>query len=195
MNSPFKGLYDRTVTTEDGLKAAKIVHEIAKKSKVNVAICGGLAMHIYGFTRATKDIDLVGDGIVELPVLKDLTFGGKALSVTIDDKEIEVDLIIRNDDKKEFYDLALVESLEIENGLKIVSPEWLVILKHLAGRGKDHMDCVWLLRQDRLVDRNLVKMKLKQVMGKYSFWAIQDLESVMLESDLMKGRDEMNDVE
>lgn len=53
--------------------------------------------------------------------------------------------------------MALADALEIENGIRIVSPEWLVILKHLSGRPKDQLDLIWLLQESDLVNREQVK--------------------------------------
>jgi hypothetical protein len=69
----------------------------------------------------------------------------------------------------------------------------MVVLKHLAGRGKDHLDCVWLLRQDGLVDRAALIALLRSALGRHAFWAIKDMENLMLEADLMRARDEKHD--
>lgn len=192
MNSPFAN-HGNAINTQEALKAAKIALESAKRVKVDSAICGGLAMHLYGFTRATKDIDFIASGNLDLPIDKKLSFGGLAYKVLIDGIAYEIDWIVRDDEKAEMYEHALKNRIFTDQGLPIVSPDWLVILKRLAGRGKDHMDCVWLLRQDGLVDRKAVVSNLKVVMGKYAYWAIQDLESVMMEADLMKAKDENGD--
>ncbi len=74
--------------------------------------------------------------------------------------------------------------------LKIVSPEWLVILKQLAGRGKDELDVLWLLRREGLVDREKVKELVRQVFGRFAFVLIEDLEANFLYADVMKAKDE-----
>ena len=150
-------------------------------------------MHLYGFTRATKDIDVVSDGELDIRPNKPLSFGGQSYSIKILNTEIELDWIVRNDELAEIYQSALNDRIFNEIGLPVISPEWLTIIKHLAGRGKDHMDCVWLLRQDNLVNRTLMIEKIKMVMGKHAYWAIKDIESLILEADLMRARDEKND--
>jgi hypothetical protein len=192
MNSPFDNA-GNAISTEDAIKAAEFAYALAKEKKVESAICGGLAMHLYGFTRATKDIDFIADGELELPVDKKLSFGGLAYKVELGGKQFEIDWIIRSDDKAELYQKALLNKIYTDKGLPILSPEWLVVIKHIAGRGKDHMDCVWLLRKDGLVDRKLIEKHLKDVMGKYAYWAIQDLNSLMLEADLLRAKDEAAD--
>ncbi len=56
-----------------------------------------------------------------------------------------VDWIVRNDRARKFYEQALKESNELF-GVPIVTPEWLVILKYIAGRFKDQQDAVFLLK-------------------------------------------------
>jgi hypothetical protein len=47
----------------------------------------------------------------------------------------------------------------------MVTPEWLVILKLNAGRQKDYDDIVFLLKQQKLVDRPAVKQKVVATAG------------------------------
>jgi hypothetical protein len=192
MNSPFRN-FGPVINTDEGIKAARIAINLANEQGIICAICGGLSMHLYGFTRATKDIDVIADRELDLNAEKKLSFGGNAYLLKIDNTEIELDWIIRDDELSELYQAALTARIFTDDGLPIVSPEWLVILKHLAGRGKDHMDCVWLLRQDGLVNRELTLDHVKKIMGKHAYWAIKDLESLILEADLMKARDLKND--
>ena len=51
------------------------------------------------------------------------------------------------------------------NGLRVVTPEWLVILKFNAGRQKDLDDIVFLLKQPKTVDRPTVKRKVVETAG------------------------------
>jgi hypothetical protein len=193
MNSPNIS-NNKAINTDEAIKAAKFVLSIAKNEGVKSAICGGLAMHLYGFTRATKDIDFVASGKISIEFYRELSFGGLAYKCELDGKEYEIDWILRNDEQRYLYDGALNDLVLIgDDSLPIVSPEWMVIIKHVAGRGKDHMDCVWLLRQDGLVDREKLFGIIKKIMGPHAFWAIKDLESVILEADLMRARDENND--
>jgi hypothetical protein len=59
----------------------------------------------------------------------------------------------------------LQEAIQLSDGLRIVTPEWLVILKFNAGRQKDLDDIVFLLRQSKLVDRPTVKRKVVETAG------------------------------
>jgi hypothetical protein len=179
---------------EDGLAAAKIVSLAAAEAKSKVAICGGLALHIFGFTRSTKDVDLLGEKPLSFKELKKLNFGGIAYEVLVDGTAIEVDLIIRSDEIQELYQQAL-DTAKVNKtiGLRVVSPEFMVILKYLAGRGKDQIDLMWLLREDSLVDRTKVKAIISKQMGKHSYWALRDLDQLFLEADLLKARDQISE--
>ncbi len=139
------------ISTEQGLAAASEVLRLAIEHDVDCALCGGIAMQIYGFTRATRDVDFVASELLPLQRKRRLNFGGEAYGIKVGKKEIEIDWIVRDDDKREVYESALEDSVVIEpEGLPIITPEWMVILKHLAGRGKDHLDLLWLLRQPEL---------------------------------------------
>jgi len=73
-------------------------------------------------------------------------------------------LDLRRDKYKTIYNQALTDSAELK-GWKILTPEWLVILKYIAGRGKDRLDLLWLLQQKDLVNRRKVKNNLVKPLG------------------------------
>jgi len=180
-----------SISTEEGLDIANKMVKTAEENRVNCALCGGLAMHVYGFTRATVDVDFIAAARLPLRAARDLEKGGEAYNVQSDEQtEIEVDWIVRDDDKKEVYDAALAGATSTENGLPIITPEWMVILKYLAGRGKDQIDLMWLLREEGLVDRELVKQHVSDLFGRYAFWPLADMENLFLEADVMKARDQ-----
>jgi hypothetical protein len=181
----------QSISTEEGLDIASKVVSRAEENNVKCALCGGLAMHVYGFTRATVDVDFIAAARLPLPATKELEMGGEAYTVqTGGEKEIEVDWIVRADDKKEVYEAALAGATSTEDGLPIITPEWMVILKYLAGRGKDQIDLLWLLREERLVDRELVKQHISSLFGRYAFWPLADVDNLFLEADVMKARDQ-----
>lgn len=180
-----------SISTEEGLDIANKMVRTAEENRVNCALCGGLAMHVYGFTRATVDVDFIAAARLPLPAARELEMGGEAYTVQSDEaKEIEVAWIIRADDKKEVYEAALAGATSTEDGLPIITPEWMVILKYLAGRGKDQIDLMWLLREEGLVDRELVKEHITVLFGRHAFWPLADMENLFLEADVMKARDQ-----
>jgi hypothetical protein len=160
-----KNMSAKIVSTATGLKAVEKLKEIAKREGVKFAVIGGLAMHLYGFDRATKDVDFIAERRLSLEVKRYLTFGGERYEIEVEGEKIPVDWIIRRDQYKEFYKLAFAESEELSRGFRIITPEWLVILKYIAGRPKDEIDLLWLLQQPGLVKRRLVRKKIMQVVG------------------------------
>jgi hypothetical protein len=182
------------ISTEQGVAAALEVLRLAIEQDIECALCGGIAMQIYGFTRATRDVDFLASELLPLARTRRLNFGGEAYTINVGRKEIEVDWIVRDDEKQDVYEAALADAVTIEpEGLPIITPEWMVILKNFAGRGKDHLDLLWLLRQDDLVDRKLVERHIKKLFGRFAFAVLGDLQSLYLEADLMHARDELGE--
>jgi hypothetical protein len=180
----------RAISTEEGIAAATEALKIARKNGVECALCGGLAMQLYGFTRATRDVDFIASNLLPLKKNKTLTFGGEGYAIKVGGKKIPLNWIVRDDEKQEIYEAALKEAIETPDKIPIVSPEWLVVMKQLAGRGKDHLDLLWLLREDNLVDRKEVERLVKSLLGRYAYLLLNDLKAVYLEADLMRARDE-----
>lgn len=184
-----------TVTTETGVEAGLKLAGIANRAEIRWAFAGGIAMHIYGYVRATSDVDMIGSELLGLESKKKLSFGGESYLVEVGERVITVDWIVRNDEHAEFYMTALAEALEIKSGLRIIAPEWLVIIKHLAGRPKDQLDLIWLLQADELVNRQKVVANIKKVLGKYASYLIQDLQSEFDYADLLRMRGERSKYE
>lgn len=159
-----KNLAKQTVSTETGLLVAEKLKKIAVRESVDFAIAGGLAMHLYGFVRATMDVDFVASQKISLEPIRQLTFGGERYKVEIDGREIDADWIVRRDKYAEIYRAALNDATEID-GQKIISPEWMVVMKYAAGRGKDQLDLLWLLQQKGLVNRKKIFQKLRNLLG------------------------------
>jgi hypothetical protein len=79
-------------------------------------------------------------------------------------------MIVRNDQARRFYEKALADSYVLPNGIPIVTPEWMVILKYIAGRFRDQEDTVFLLKQKTLTDRKLIRRNIIDNFGPES-WA------------------------
>ncbi|MGH9800363.1 MAG: hypothetical protein ACRD82_08365 [Blastocatellia bacterium] len=182
-----------SITTEDGVAAAETVTKMAQERGIDCALAGGVAMHLYGFTRATTDVDMVASGTLDLETDRKLSFGGETYTIEVGARKIAVDWIVRDDEVAEIYSAALVDAKEMTNGVKLISPEWLTIIKKLADRGKDQIDLLWLLRRPGLVDRKLVEQHIRKIFGKGAYWPLRDLESVYLEADLLKAKDERDE--
>ena len=179
-----------TVSTDVGIKAGLTLAELAEKAAIDWAFAGGIAMHIYGFDRATSDVDIISNDVLNLESTKNLSFGGESYQVEIGEKLITVDWIVRNDEFAKFYFPALAEAVKIAGSIRIIAPDWLVILKHLAGRPKDQIDLIWLLQENGLVNREKVVENIKSVLGEFAIYLINDLQSEFDYADVLKMRGE-----
>lgn len=144
---------------ESAVEAIEIVDELAAANNIDWALVGGLAMALYGSDRTTKDIDIIADKLLPLEKVGDLVQGGERYLIKTGKKEVAVDWIIRKDIFKELFAEALKGSVKI-NDVPVLTPEWLLILKFIAGRFKDQEDAVFLLSRNGLVNRNLIKQHI-----------------------------------
>lgn len=148
------------ISTETGEAAAQKISAVAAAEQVECALAGGLAMQFYGFARATKDVDFVAARQLSLEVKNQLSFGGARYTVEVKNQTIPVDWIVRRDKWQNFYREALQDAILLPNGLRVLTPEWLIILKYIAGRSKDELDILFLLQQRKLVSRRQLKRNL-----------------------------------
>ena len=149
---------------ESATEAIRIVAKIAETNDVSWALVGGLAMAIYGSDRNTKDIDIIANKLLPLENKGLLRQGGERYLIKTHKKEVAVDWIIRKDEFKKLFQVALDEAVKIKD-VPILTPEWLVILKFIAGRFKDQEDAVFLLSRKNLVNRNFIKSHIVRVVG------------------------------
>lgn len=150
---------------ESATEAIQTVSEIADANDIAWALVGGLAMALYGSDRTTKDIDIIADKLLPLKNQGLLRQGGERYIIKTNKKAVAVDWIIRKDEFKKLFQVALAEAVKT-NDVPILTPEWLVILKFIAGRFKDQEDAVFLLSRKDLVDRNLIKEKIINLLGR-----------------------------
>jgi hypothetical protein len=137
---------------------AAVVRELNSR-KVPYAICGGLAVVVYGYVRATKDIDLLVERASVEPVfqaLKGLGFGLRAGPIpfsqgTPQERELHRATKVAGTDHLTIDLLVVTPVLSGAwssvghvqwNGLDlpIVSKEGLAEMKRLAGRPQDLAD-------------------------------------------------------
>ena len=122
-----------TISTDTGLEAAQMVGQIANREEIEWAVAGGIAMHLYGSPRMTKDVDIIASKDISLTPQHRLTFGGSSYTLQVGKYAVQIDWIVRNDGHREFYRQALQEAISLPNGLHVVTAEWLVILKYGSG--------------------------------------------------------------
>ena len=121
-------------------------------------------MYLYGSVRAlTKDVDIIASNTVSLKPNAPLTFGGNNYIVEVGKYKVAVDWIVRNDGYAKYYRAALSEAVVFPNKMRLISPEWLVILKLFAGRQKDYDDAIFLLKEKDLVNRSKIKETIIRV--------------------------------
>ena len=160
------------IDTETGISAVKKLAEIAAKENVEWALAGGIAMHLYGSPRLTKDVDVISLKRLSLKAVRPIGFGGESYEVKVGKKKIHIDWIVREDNYRGYYIQALKDAATLKNGLRIITPEWLAILKYIAGREKDLSDIVFLLRKNGYVKRDLVKQNVVKIKSEDVWFAM-----------------------
>ena len=151
------------ISSDTGLEAAQRMGELATQEEIEWAVAGGMAMYIYGSPRLTKDVDIIASNNLSLTPDHPLGFGGSSYTLQVGKYAVQVDWIVRTDGYRKYYRAALNDAVKMPNGLRVITPEWMVILKINAGRQKDLDDAVFLLKQNQLVDRPTVKQKLIEI--------------------------------
>lgn len=147
--------YEQMLETAQELKAA---------TRGEIALCGGWAMHCYGSDRLTKDVDVIAKEPPALPEVGSLSFGGYQVEVSTG---VPVDVIIRDDEYSDLYEEALEQAVSLPGvPIPVVSPEYLVVLKILAARGKDNLDLEFLLVSE-LVDLQAVRKLIRKFLGRF----------------------------
>jgi len=179
-----------SISTAVGVQAAEQIKQTADETRIGIALAGGIAMHVYGFTRATTDVDMLAESVLPLTSIKELSFGGETYTVNVDGRGISVDVIVRDDELAAIYQKALEQAMETERGLKIISPEWLVVMKFLSALAKDKIDLLWLLQQDKLVDRSKIERNLIEAVGSQTaYFIFNDLKSEFSYADFLLVRE------
>ena len=153
------------ISSDTGLEAAQKLGQLAAQEEIEWAVAGGLAMYFYGSPRLTKDVDIIASKNLSLTPQHRLGFGGSSYTLQVGKYAVQIDWIVRSDGYQKYYSAALKEAIKMPNGLRVVTPEWLVILKFNAGRQKDLDDIVFLLKQPKTVDRPTVKRKVVETAG------------------------------
>lgn len=106
--------------------------------------------------------------IEQSQIVGKLKQGGERFTAETDKNVVSVNWIIRNDVFKSMFSEALKSAVSINN-VPVLTPEWLVILKFIAGRFKDQEDAVFLLSRNGLVDRKLIKEHIIETAGEIAW--------------------------
>jgi hypothetical protein len=164
-------------------EAKDAMAEAAQKSAaegIPIALGGGFAMQAYGSDRLTQDVDLMAPRLPSFAADgDDLIFGGKSVDIN----GIPIDVIVRADDYADLYEEA-IQKAKPRPGyeVKIITPEYLVAMKMVAGRPKDDLDLNYLLSSVKM-DMTTLKSVVSRFLGRY---AVSDLASRIQEAKWMK---------
>ena len=133
------------------------ITEALELHEIEYAVCGGLALSIHGFPRATFDIEiLIRPESLErsFEIAKRLGFDSHGLDMSFKERAVEIRRVSKIDEDSEVLSLDfLLVTPEVEdvwasrqtidfqgNPMSIVSREGLIRMKELAGRDKDLID-------------------------------------------------------
>jgi len=162
--------------------------ELLRNEGIRAAVAGGFAMQVYGSPRLTGDVDFLAEALPAsaepLTSIRSLVFGGQRY---VAPDGVEIDLIVRADHQKALYEAALDLSVVTEDGLPLLAPEYLAVIKFAAGRPKDEDDLLWLLQAEGLVDREKALSIAEEHLG--GGFARDSLKSFMDEADWRRERE------
>nr|MBP6824357.1 hypothetical protein [Acidobacteriota bacterium] len=82
-----------TISTDTGLEAAQQVGHLAAQEEIEWAIAGGIAMHLYGSPRMTKDVDIIASRDLSLTAEHRLSFGGSSYTLQVGKYQVQIDWI------------------------------------------------------------------------------------------------------
>lgn len=131
--------------------------EAFEENEIEYAVCGGLAMAIHGFVRATLDIDLLilSDSLERAyEVAARLGFDIRGLDISFKQRAVEIRRVSKIDDEGEVLSLDFLlatplvedvwagktEMILANRKYSIVSRGGLIKMKNLAGRPQDLVD-------------------------------------------------------
>ncbi len=141
----------------DLLTELSLITGSLEENKIEYAVCGGLALTILGFSRATFDIDILirEESLAEcFEIVKGLGYDIPGMDMSFKERAVEIRRISKVDDDGEIISLDfLLVTPQVEDVWKtkgtvdwegspmgIVSREGLMRMKELAGRAKDLID-------------------------------------------------------
>lgn len=141
-------------------------------------------MQAYGSTRLTADLDVLADRVPDdVEPTTTRTFGGVRAPAP---NGVPIDWIVRTDRWSRLYERALAAAIPTTAGYSLVSPEWMIVLKMVARRGKDELDVASLILAGQL-DIDDARELVRRELGEY---AVDDFNAYVLEAEMMKQRGE-----
>lgn len=164
---------DKHIDVRQVEEIIQLLKRLSIEQHFDFALVGGIAFQYLGSDRFTKDVDVVADVPLnpaeQLNVLGPINFGGTAYQTASGGK---LDYILRSDEFKELYEKALTEAFMTEEGVRMVTPDYLAAMKlvaHITDRKRRavHLDDLkWLLLQpEGFVDPKKVSSILYRYAG------------------------------
>jgi hypothetical protein len=137
------------------------ITDALEDEQIEYAVCGGLALTILGFSRATFDIDvLIREESLQrsFEIAKKLGYDIHGLDMSFKERAVEIRRVSKIDDDGEVLSLDyLLVTPHVEDvwsdritvdwdgrPMSLVSKSGLIKMKQLAGRPKDLIDINWL---------------------------------------------------
>lgn len=174
---------EKFINPEQIDRAIIAVKSMSEREGAMAILIGGVAMQVYGSPRLTKDVDFAVDRPLPQPenfrFLGPIDFGGGAY---IAPDGAKIDIVVRNDEYKALYDEAIQAAILSEEGILIVSPEYLAAMEFAAHTEKHTLDLKWLLKQKGLVGRRLVSNLIYRHVGQK--FGVESFDRVLDEVEL-----------
>lgn len=145
-----------------------------RESKADFCLIGGIAVGVYGYERATKDIDFLVSADDQNTVGGN-PLGGNARGTTATIAGVVVDILFPKEDEP-FLEDALSMALPVE-GIHVLPLEALIYMKLRAGRNRDQND----IRE--LIQRGRINLKtVREFLKEHSSDLLDDFESLYSEA-------------
>lgn len=143
-----------------------LLEAVAMQRSMHFAVAGGVAMQAYGYPIPTKDVDILADKTFgDQPYFEfymPLSFGGKTYVLL--ENDVKTDVIVRDDAYRSLYEEALKHPVH-HNGVPVLSPEYLGVIKFAAKRPKDLKALAWLLGVPDLLDAEKAGLIVYRTLG------------------------------
>ncbi len=156
----------KVLSIEEVEGALDEIAALAARHQIRVVLVGGVALQMYGGDRFTADVDFAASSALsELVPERPLSFGGYQSHTT---GGVPVDWILRDDDFAAVFDEALDFPQRIDGvSVNVATPEYLVIMKMIAGRPRDVLDIETLLGLG-VVDLDKARSIAKRLLGAFA---------------------------
>lgn len=144
-------------TTKD---AAKMVSDFLDQKGVSHAVIGGMAVSAYSPPRMTQDVDFLvpPDCLSQLRELGDVTpLADSVDGVTVQIGDVPVDFLFLDPDLPE----DMLDGGPKIQGIPVLKPEALFVMKMNAPRAKDHADVIEMIKAD-MADMKSVRSYIKK---------------------------------